>query len=205
LGSINRGGWQTPSAVTFYEADVDFIHCTFESNVNCDDALNVVRSDFFAENCLFVNTFADAFDSDFCTGKVLNSEFRNTGNDAIDFSGSQVFISGCKMFEISDKAISGGENSHLTVENCNVDKANIGVAAKDLSHLELKDVNIRKTVYAFTAFVKKPEYGPATISADGIKLRGNITFHKIEEGSVLEVNGKKIFGREQKLALKLYQ
>ncbi len=205
LGSINRGGWQTPSAVTFYEADVNFIDCTFESNVNCDDALNVVRSDFLAENCRFINTFADAFDSDFCTGKVLNCEFRNTGNDAIDFSGSQVFISGCNMFEISDKAISGGENSQLTVENCKVDKATIGVAAKDLSHLELKNVEIRKTVYAFAAFVKKPEYGSATISADGIKMKGNLTFHKIEEGSVLEVNGKKIVGREQKLALKLYQ
>jgi hypothetical protein len=109
------------------------------------------------------------------------------------------------MFEISDKAISGGENSQLTVENCKVDKATIGVAAKDLSHLELKNVEIRKTVYAFAAFVKKPEYGSATISVDGIKMKGNLTFHKIEEGSVLEVNGKKIVGREQKLALKLYQ
>jgi hypothetical protein len=205
LGSINRGGWQTPSAVTFYEADVDFIHCTFEANVNCDDALNTVRSDFLVENCRFFNTFADAFDSDFCTGQVLNCEFSNAGNDAIDFSGSRVFISGCTMFESSDKAISGGENSHLTVENCKVDKATIGVAAKDLTHLELDEVEIRKTVYAFTAFIKKPEYGPATISADDIKMRRNLTFHKIEEGSVLEVNGKKIFGREQKLALKLYQ
>ncbi|MGC9356061.1 MAG: right-handed parallel beta-helix repeat-containing protein, partial [Mariniphaga sp.] len=144
LGSINRGGWQTPSAVTFYEADVDFYHCTFEANVNCDDALNTVRSDFLAENCRFFNTFADAFDSDFCTGQVLNCEFSNAGNDAIDFSGSRVFISGCTMFESSDKAISGGENSHLTVKNCKVDKATIGVAAKDLTHLELDEVEIRK-------------------------------------------------------------
>jgi hypothetical protein len=205
LGNINRGGWQTPSAVTFYEADVDFFDCTFEANVNCDDALNVVRSDFLAENCLFVNTFADAFDSDFCTGKVMNCEFRNAGNDAIDFSGSQIFISGCNMVEVSDKAISGGENSQLTVENCKVNKATIGVAAKDLSHLELKNLDIRKTVYAFAAFVKKPEYGPATISAEGIKMSGNITFHKIEVGSVLKINGAVIKGREDKLALKLYQ
>lgn len=205
LGSINRGGWQTPSAVTFYEADVDFYQCTFEANVNCDDALNTVRSDFLAENCRFINTFADAFDSDFCTGQVLNCEFRNAGNDAIDFSGSQVTISGCTMFEISDKAISGGENSHLKVKNCTVNKASIGVAAKDLSHLELKNVDIRKTVYAFTAFVKKPEYGPATISGEVIKMKENITIHKIEVGSVLKINGSVVNGREEKLALKLYQ
>lgn len=205
LGSINRRGWQTPSAVTFYEADVDFYQCTFEANVNCDDALNTVRSDFLAENCRFINTFADAFDSDFCTGKVLNCEFRNTGNDAIDFSGSQVFISGCTMFEISDKAISGGENSHLTVENCSVNKANIGVAAKDLSHLELENVDIRKTVYAFTVFMKKPEYGPASITGENIEMKDNVSFHQVEEGSVLSVNGAVIRGREKRLALKLYQ
>ncbi|WP_372949216.1 CotH kinase family protein [Mariniphaga sp.] len=205
LGSINRGGWQTPSAVTFYEADVNFYYCTFEANVNCDDALNTVRSDFLAENCHFINTFADAFDSDFCTGQVLNSKFRNIGNDAIDFSGSQVLISDCTMFEINDKAISGGENSQLTVKNCTIDKATIGVAAKDLSHLELDNTEIRKTVYAFVAFVKKPEYGPATISAQNIDMKGNLTLHQVEIGSEISVNGAVVQGREKNLALKLYQ
>ncbi|SHF73673.1 Right handed beta helix region [Mariniphaga anaerophila] len=205
LGSIRKGGWQTPSAVTFYEADVDFSYCTFEANVDCDDALNVVRSDFFAKNCRFIDTFADAFDSDFCTGRVLDCEFVNMGNDAIDFSGSRVFISGCTMFEISDKAISGGENSQLTVKNCKVNKATIGVAAKDLSSVEIEGSEIRKTVYAFVAFKKKPEYGSASISAENVRLKGNLTFHKIEEGSLLKVNGTEIFGREKKLALKLYQ
>ena len=205
LGNIRKGGWQTPSAVTFYEADVDFNHCTFESNVDCDDALNTVRSDFYVENCSFIHTFADAFDSDFCTGLVKNSTFFNIGNDAIDFSGSQVTITGCEMAEVHDKAISGGENSNLKVENCVIGKATIGIASKDLSHLELKNIELTKTVYGFVVFVKKPEYGPASIKVENLKMRQTMVFHQVEEGSVLTVNGKNIYGREKKLAIKLYQ
>ena len=205
LSNLRKDGWVTPSAVTFYEADVDFDNCIFADNSNCDDALNVVRSSFSALNCTFENTFADAFDSDFCTGVVQNCTFKNTGNDAIDFSGSQVKIIGCTMTEIADKAISGGENSQLTVSNCNIEKANIGVAAKDLSVLKLDKISMENTVYGLVAFVKKPEYGPASIIINNLKMNKNIIFHKVEEGSVLTLNGKTIYGKEKKLAIKLYQ
>ena len=205
LGSINKGGWQTPSAVTFYEADVDFYHCIFESNVNCDDALNTVRSDFLADNCQFINAFADAFDSDFCTGKVIDCTFLNSGNDAIDFSGSVVTISGCKIIGVDDKAISGGENSTLFVENCVIEKATIGVASKDLSHVELNNIEMTNTVYGFVIFIKKPEYGPATIIARNIEMKDNMVLHQIEEGSKLTFEGTDIHGREKDLATKLYQ
>ncbi len=205
LSNIRKGGWQTPSAVTFYEADVDFYNCTFEANVDCDDALNTVRSDFHAENCTFINTFADAFDSDFCTGKVVDCKFQNIGNDAIDFSGSHVTITGCEMYEVNDKAISGGENSKLIAEDCIIEKATIGVASKDSSHVELNNIEMFKVVYGFVSFIKKPEYGPASIEAENLKMKRVMVFHQIEEGSVLTVNEQPIHGREKNLAIKLYQ
>jgi hypothetical protein len=205
LGNIRKGGWQTPSAVTFYEADVDFYNCTFEANIDCDDALNTVRSDFYAKNCTFINTFADAFDSDFCTGKVVDCIFQNIGNDAIDFSGSLVTITGCEMYEVTDKAISAGENSKLIAENCIIEKATIGIASKDSSHVELNNIEMYKVVYGFVSFIKKPEYGPASIEAENLKMKRVMVFHQIEEGSVLNVNNRVIHGRERNLAIKLYQ
>lgn len=205
LSNIRKGGWQTPSAVTFYEADIDLENCIFARNSNCDDALNVVRSNFIVSSCTFENTFADAFDSDFCTGEVVNCTFKNIGNDAIDFSGSQVKIVDCSMFEITDKAISGGENSMLMVSNCKIEKANIGVAAKDLSTVILDKITMNTTVYGLVAFVKKPEYGSAKIEIENLKMKDNVVFHQIELGSTLKLNGKLIEGREKKLALKLYQ
>ncbi len=205
LSSLQKSGWQTPAAITFYEADVTMENCIIANNTNCDDALNIVRSDFLVLNCSFKNTFADAFDSDFCTGSVKNCTFEKIGNDAIDFSGSQVKITDCKMVEIADKAISGGENSTLIVSNCEINKAHIGVAAKDLSNLILDKIIMNTTTYGIVAFKKKPEYGPATISIENLKMKDNVIFHQIEMGSSLILNGKIIEGREKNLAIKLYQ
>ena len=55
------------------------------------------------------------------------------------------------------------------------------------------------------AFVKKPEYGPARITIDNLRIKNNLIFHQIEQGSLLIINGKTIEGRERNLAIKLYQ
>ncbi len=205
LSNIKRGGWQTPSAMTFYESDVDFISCTFTDNQYCDDALNIVRSDFLVDDCVFENTFADAFDSDYCTGIVRNTRFIKTGNDAIDFSGSNVLIEKCTMTDINDKAISGGEHSNLDVRECSVNGAIIGIASKDLSIINVDRMEINKAVYGFVSFVKKPEYGPARIVVENLRLINTQIYHKIEIGSDLTVNGRLIKGTEKNLALRLYQ
>ncbi|WP_297088490.1 CotH kinase family protein [uncultured Draconibacterium sp.] len=205
LGSMHKGGWQSPAAVALYEADVEMENCIFASNFNCDDALNIVRSQFHVQDCRFENTFADAFDSDFCSGKVVRCTFNKIGNDAIDFSGSHVDISGCTMYDISDKAISGGEHSFLNITECIIDKANIGVASKDMSELELDRIEMSHIVYGLVAFVKKPEYGAAQITINNLRMKNNMIFHQIEEGSVLILNGEKIYGREKNIAEKLYQ
>ncbi|NOY94820.1 MAG: hypothetical protein GXO81_00300 [Chlorobi bacterium] len=205
LSNLKRGGWRTTSAVTFYESDVDLYNCVFRANIACDDALNVARSDFFVENCRFENTFADAFDSDFSTGTVHKCRFKNIGNDAVDFSGSNVVIKDCFMEGIGDKAISGGEHSTLKVTDCEIYKTNIGIASKDLSEITLNKIIIEEAVYGMVAFIKKPEYGPAIIKIDNLKLKNSVVFHKIEKKSVLIVNGKIINGTEKNLAQKLYQ
>lgn len=205
LNSLRKAGWQTPAAITFYESNVNMEGCSFANNFNCDDALNVVRSNFNVVNCRFENTFADAFDSDFSNGLVSNCTFQHIGNDAIDFSGSQVEITDCKMFEINDKAISGGEQSKLNVTNCEIQNANIGVASKDLSEVILNKISIKKVVYGLVAFQKKPEYGSAKIIIENLMMKNYIVFHQIERGSTLVLNGKTFEGKEKNIALKLYQ
>jgi len=87
-------GWTLTGAVNFYESDVEITNTTFYRN-QCEDALNIIRSDFILKNSIFDYIYSDAFDSDFSTGKVIDTKFTNTGNDAIDFSGSQILIQGC--------------------------------------------------------------------------------------------------------------
>ena len=108
LNTIDYKGWLLTGAVNFYESEVEIKNSIFKNN-KCEDALNIICSDFIVSNCTFINIFSDAFDSDFCTGVLKNSNFTDIGNDAIDFSGSKIDIINCKINNANDKGISGGE------------------------------------------------------------------------------------------------
>jgi len=203
LNTLNYKGWILTGGVTLYESDVNINNCEFINN-KCEDALNIVRSDFYVSDCKFENIYSDAFDSDFCTGKLQNTNFNNIGNDAIDFSGSKISITNCNIHNANDKGISGGEISDLAINKCIISDSNIGIAAKDLTNLTVKDCNINNCKYGFVAFQKKPEYGPGKIIAEKTELNGIINPYLIEKKSVLILNHKKIEGFDKKTAKKFY-
>jgi hypothetical protein len=204
LSNLVFDGWVTPAAVCFYESDVDMYNAEFARNVGCDDALNVVRSHFNVDNCRFIEANADAFDSDFCTGKVTNCLFERPGNDAIDFSGSMIEINGCTITEAGDKGVSGGEGSTLVVKNTNITGSNIGVASKDKSVVSVYNCQISGNVYGLSAYVKKPEYGAAKIVVNDVDFKDNMFLHLIEEESLLIFNKKNINGTARKVAERFY-
>jgi hypothetical protein len=204
LSNLKFEGWMTTCAVCFYESDVEMHQVEFSRNVGCDDALNVVRSHFEVDSCRFIDTFADAFDSDFCTGTLSNSYFNRPGNDAIDFSGSQIHIDGCTIIDAGDKGVSGGEKSELYVSNTIITGGNIGIASKDKSNVVVQKCEITGNVYALAAYQKKPEYGSATIVVDDVEFRKNMFLHIIEEHSKLIFNQKEIKGTARKVAERFY-
>ena len=61
--------WTLTGAITFYESDVTLNYCSFNNNLS-EDGLNIIRSKFNLKNCSFTNTLSDAFDADFCNGKI---------------------------------------------------------------------------------------------------------------------------------------
>ena len=60
--------------ITFYKSDVRIEHSKF-SGFQCEDALNIISSDFNIDHVEFVDSSADAFDSDFSTGTVTQFDF----------------------------------------------------------------------------------------------------------------------------------
>jgi hypothetical protein len=178
--------------VTFYESDVDIVSTTFKDH-NGEDALNIVRSDFVIAGTTFDTTLSDAFDSDFSTGKVTKSTFINVGTagggDAIDTSGSTVEITDVKFRQVSDKSISAGEASTVTATGIDIDDT--GLASKDRSTLTAKNVTIKGAKFAaLTAYIKKPEYGGATIIADDITINGGNTRNLVQNGSRIVLAGR---------------
>lgn len=201
--TISYNAWTLTGAVTFYESDVILKNCLFSNN-HSEDALNIIRSDFEVSQCKFENTFSDAFDSDFCTGKLLQSEYHNIGNDAIDFSGSQILINDCHMNNIGDKGISSGEQSYLIVNNCTISDAVTGMSAKDLSSIKGKNNLIDGADMGFLLLEKKLEFGPGTIHITESTVKNVIELHVIEMGSELKLNDKTYKGNSQNLKVQFY-
>lgn len=203
LNTLNYNNWNLTGAVTFYESDVEITSSLFNDN-NCEDALNIIRSNFFVHNSSFDNIFADAFDSDFSKGRVLKTFFSNIGNDAMDFSGSNIFIDDCEIKNASDKGVSGGEKSKLTITNVNVLNSNIAFASKDESFLNIASSHISNCNYGIAIFQKKPEYGPAIVKINKFKHTNINTLYLIEKKSKLILRNKTIFGSEKNVVKKLY-
>ncbi|NRA11520.1 MAG: CotH kinase family protein, partial [Crocinitomicaceae bacterium] len=171
LGALNKAYWKLTGAVTFYQAQVSILNCIFENN-HCEDGLNLVRCEFELDDSSILNASSDGFDADFCTGEVMRSYFENTGNDCMDFSGSTILIENCIVKNARDKAVSGGEGSHLTINDCVIDGAYIAIASKDLSSVSVSGIHVLNAEYGFAAYRKKPEYGPASISVISVIKMG---------------------------------
>ncbi len=203
MNTLNHNSWILTGAVTFYEADVSLNNVTFYRN-QCEDALNLVRCEFTLKNSKFDYTHSDAFDSDFSTGTVDNLVFTNVGNDAIDFSGSKILIKNCIINGAQDKGVSGGEDSHLVIENCKISNSNIGLASKDLSSLKVSNSEVNDCNYGAVLLQKKPEYGPASMILKNVSFNRSKTKWLIEKGSFIINNGKKTEGDKKDVAKMFY-
>ena len=153
-----------------------------------DDFLNIIKSNFKINNCVFNNSFADALDADFCTGVLNNMKFNNIGNDALDFSGSNIYVDSINFKKVGDKAISAGEGTIINGSSLIASSCEIAITSKDDSFIFIEDVNIFNTKVAFCAFNKKSIYGPGVIEIRNSKLSKIDVPFLIEKGSRLTID-----------------
>ncbi len=187
LTSPRRPGWTLTGAVTFYESPVSFTGCTFEENQS-EDGLNVMRTEFSLQDCEFRATTSDAFDADFCSGRIGGTRFRDCGNDAIDFSGSVASLEQVMVGQCGDKAVSAGESSRVTASDVRIQGAKYGFTAKDRSELVVQGGSVEDCEYSLVVFQKKPEFGPAQLSAQRVALEEDAAW-MAEVGSELWIDG----------------
>lgn len=190
---ISRAGWNLTGAITLYKSDSVLNQCTF-NNIKTEDNLNIIHSSFSMKNSSFTNAISDAFDGDFVIGEIENCYFYNIAGDGVDFSGSNALIINSQFTNISDKAISVGEASKISVKNCLIDNVSFGVVSKDLSHAEVwgnSSISNAK-ISAFAAFQKKNEFGPASISIEDTKIHNCFRSYLIQTGSTGVLNNRNL-------------
>lgn len=204
LSNLNYGNWELTGAVNIYDSPTSFSHVTISSSTS-EDALNIIRSHFLIDSLVIENTASDGFDADFCTGKLSNSQFFNTGNDCIDFSGSEVDIFHVIIAKSGDKGISGGEKSVLTLKNISINGAITGIASKDGSTIKGKNITVKNAEYGFAAFRKKGEYPPAGVTLTNAKYINVAQLLLIGKDSFINLNGKMRKGTDKVDVEKLYE
>ena len=200
LAAPSRSGWSLTGALTFYEADVRFEGCTFESNQTGDDLVNIVRSRFSITDSRFVDSRADALDVDFSEGQIERTLFARSGNDAIDTSGSRVRIRDVAIHGAGDKGLSFGEESRIEAERVLIRGARLGIASKDRSTARLMDVEITQSGTGVAVYQKKPQFGPAQLTLHGLRMRAVEEPWIVEERSVLLLDGERVASTDTRVS-----
>ena len=206
VGPVSYDSVTLTGAFTVYKSDINIEHLSMHA-IKSEDALNIIGSNYFMNDCFFQDTNSDAIDIDYSNGKITKCEFNNIGilggGDAADFSGSLSSISESVFKVISDKAISAGERSKIEVSGVAVYSASVGLASKDGS-----SVNIRNSVFSnityspIIAYMKKKEFTGGTINSYETKVD---EFRSIfcDEHSTIIFDGR-IIKKEKILVKELY-
>ncbi len=87
--------------------------------------------------------------------------------------------------------------SRLTAERVFITNADFGVASKDLSQAHLADVTIEGVrVAGLAAYIKKPSYGPASITAERLTFIDLPDDRRtlVQTGSWIDLDGARVWG-----------
>ncbi len=190
--------------LNFYESPSFINKVYFSGPSSYDDTLHITRSDFELTDSFFKDVFADALDVDFGNGTILRTSFVNSGNDAMDFSGSVVSVLDSQIKNAGDKGISAGEDSRIDAKNLKISDSKICLASKDFSTLKIEEAAIINCEIGVAVFQKKPEFGPAEAKILNLKIENAANDFLVEVGSLLEVDGRIMEDKEVNLKDKLY-
>ena len=128
------------------------------SQSNCEDAVHFVRVSGVGIDLDINNAFSDAADADFSDIEFRDLKIDVAGNDCIDLSEGTYAIRSAKLLKCFDKGISAGENSSVEVGDVIISSADIGVAGKDSSYVNLDRFLINDVNFCFAAYQKKIKY-----------------------------------------------
>ena len=188
-GIPSHTGWRLTGGVTLRAAEVQISNSKFIGN-RAEDALNLIRSRFELEGVEFHDTASDALDADFSDGIIRGGRFSQIGGDGIDVSGANIEVDGTLLVDIADKAISVGEASRLVARNVRIERVGTGAASKDASEFTFEDSFIGDAMTAgVSVYTKKPVYGPAQASLQGIEMHNVGTDVLVQLGNIATVDG----------------
>ena len=163
--------------LNFYNSKFTKLNITVAGG-QCEDSLNIVKSEGDISSLLVMNAYADAIDFDFSNITISKLIVNSSGNDCFDVSGGNYEINEAKLEKCGDKGLSVGEASSLKASKLNIRLANIGISSKDYSVMKIDNANISNITICAEAKQKKQEFGGAVISIKSLECDGPIETDK---------------------------
>ncbi len=189
---FDSGKIQLTGGLNFIKSNVEISNSMF-SNSTSEDAINFIKSEFKISSSKFIKSVSDAIDIDFGNGEITNTFFDKVGGDAIDLSGSNVYLKDINAKNIFDKAVSAGEQTNLKINNLQVSSSGIGIASKDSSSVYGNNIKISNcNLYDFAVYQKKSYFTGANLEIDQFSSCG---LPLVQIGSDLILDGNKVKGK----------
>lgn len=191
FAKVNDAQWKRSGAITFYESPVDIINCSFYS-FKSEDAVNMIRSDFWIKGCLFKNMKNDALDFDFSNGAIEDCAFENCKENAIDAMKSVLNIKSIYINSSKNKGLNMKDGSQVQASDVKIKNSYIAVSAEDFSVLNIKKVQISSCDYGIVAYKNKPAAGHAQVEGSGLTMQEVKEPYLQEKKSKIVIDNKKI-------------
>ena len=189
---FDNGRIQLTGGLNFIKSKVKISNSVISNSVS-EDAINFVKSEFKVSSSKVNNTISDAIDIDFGNGEITNTTFDKVGGDAIDLSGSDVYLKDINAKNVFDKAVSAGEQSNLKINNLQITSSGIGIASKDSSKVYGSNIKVSKcNLYDFAVYQKKPYFNSAYLEIDQFSSCG---LPLVQIGSDLILDNNKVKGK----------
>jgi parallel beta-helix repeat protein len=151
-------------------ADVEFRQVEFADNVRSDDTFHALHAEVHVVDSRFRNTNGDAVDYDYSVGTIADNTFEDSGGDGIDLMASSPWIHGNHVARSFDKGISVGERSSATINDNVLVDGDIGIEIKDASEPAITGNRLEHNRVAIKVSRKNWRYG----TGGWAKLHDNI-------------------------------
>lgn len=178
-------------------SDIALTNSSLHSEVT-GDLINVKYGKARIENCSFRGNNqpdTDAIDYDEVSdGIILKSiirDFKGLNSDAIDIGekATGVLIDSIVVFNITDKGVSVGQKSSVSIRNSVFINCNMGVGVKDSAHLTVDRSLFYGNVDAIAAFEKNPGMaGGNVVVTNSILSNSSHASYYADEKSSLEIS-----------------
>ena len=180
------------SGINIINSDLNIKKLT-SNNSFSEDAINLINSKVNAKNINILNSISDGIDSDFSTIIIENINCKNIANDCFDSSFTNGIIDNIQAIDIGDKAISAGESSILKIANSNVNNAEIGLAVKDSSKVNIDNYIFKNVKLPITTYIKKEEFSSPILFIKSISVNNKDKENfLISNDSIVTIEGEKI-------------